>query len=135
MGTVTKDEEMPAIGTRDYQMWMRGASAEAKLRTDELTDDNRELAHYVDACVGAGYTAATIVEHATVVFGPGLPWRVRCRMAWKLIRGYSDRRWYAGAEFARTEFGIGVRWERDDTGLHIWVTALALVVHLRRARR
>jgi hypothetical protein len=135
VGTVNVDNEAPAFGTRDYEMWARGAKAEADARREGVLPESREVADFFDAMSGNGYGPQAMVEMTAVVYGPGLPWRKRVRIAWKMLRGYRARRWYAEAGMSRSDFGLGVRWERDDTGLHIWVTFLALVVHARRARR
>ncbi len=126
---------VPPLGSAEREIWEAGARAEDRARDKGLTDDNREVVEFVAACASAGYTKDAIVRYLAVVFGPGLPWRARCEVVWRVLRGYRFRRWYAEAEFSRQDFGLGVRWERDDTGLHVWVTALVLVVHARRARR
>lgn len=127
--------EIPPAGTSDRASWEAGARAEAREREKGLTDENREVVEFVGACASAGYTKDAIVRYLAVVFGPGLPWRARREVVWCLLRGDRARRWYAEVEVSRSDFGLGVRWERDDTGLHLWVTALVLVVHARKARR
>jgi hypothetical protein len=126
---------VPPLGTVERAAWDAGARAEARERDKGLTDDNREVVEFVAACASAGYTKDAIVRYLAVVFGPGLPWRARREVIWTLLRGHRVRRWYAEAEISRSDFGLGARWERDDTGLHIWVTVLVLVVHARKARR
>lgn len=126
--------QAPKLGSVGRAMWELGAATQQAITAEGVNDENREVVDMFDSMRDASYTGDSMVSTITAVYGPGLPWATRRRLAWQLIRGYRRRRWYAETTmFSNRDIGLAVRWDRDDTGLHIWVTFLALVVHARRA--
>lgn len=122
----------PEFGTEAYQWWAAGAADNEAAHREGVTDENREVVQMFDAMRDAAYGPQTMVEMMAVVYGPGLPWRKRRHIAWRVLRGYRRRRWSVEVSVPRTELSVGVRWDERDTGLHVWVSVFALVLHFRR---
>lgn len=141
MGTMKTLEEhraaAPAIGTPEWDIWMAGAAAEAASRRQGVTDENRELVDTIDALRECGDSAEAMLRFIIHVFGPGLPWSTRWRAAWNMVRGYRRRRrWHAEMVWEKRDLWVGVYWDRDDSGLHLWVAIVPVIVlHVHRDRR
>lgn len=66
--------------------FIRGATAEARARTEGRTRSGLQVRDYVDAMASHGREAEEIAVSVTIVYGPR-DLRGRARLAWRLLRG------------------------------------------------
>lgn len=78
--------EIPKRDTPEYEWWHKGATAQAEIERDGITEENRQLFNYVRVLAKQGRSADSIAEHTAFVFTSTWSRRRRLKLAWKLLR-------------------------------------------------
>lgn len=84
--------ETPAHGTRDRDVWMQGAHAEAAYETARRKQPAGQVYACVQTLTEQGHSADYVAGWVPYVFTADWSWRRRLVLAWRLVRPSRPRR-------------------------------------------